>query len=162
MKLDYLEFILENCDTIRVEGKNICLFRIEDIETSFYGNSNYAIKQERANLFCIELKPQANKVHYELEEEDWKTTVFTRLKQHSDITGIRFKLDGQEYYYVIDWNEEDEYNNSYQTSFESSLGYLYIKISRNKSFSDCFPDNYIEHADAFNFSFVEEGGEENV
>lgn len=150
-KIDYLELIFENCEIIRIESKNICKFLAEDISTSFYGWVDFTIKRETVNSFCLELRPQANIEYNPFGEKDWNTFVFDRIEKHSDLTHIRFTLDNKEYYFSLDWDEENEFSNSYQQTLRSSLGFLYLKVSRNKTLSDYFSKDYIENAEDINF-----------
>ena len=99
----------------------------------------------------MELHPKANTVHYPFGEKQWKTTTFDRLQKYSDITHIEFVLDGQKYSYAVDWEEEDDdTNNCYQTTYESEEGFLYIKVSKDRSILDFFPEGYIAVAGDLN------------
>ena len=156
MKIEYIDFILENCEVVHIEGKYICNFGIKDIQTQFFGNSSWALKQEVAKSFFMELHPKANTIHYPLGEKQWKTTAFDRLQKYSDITHIEFVLEGQKYSYAVDWEEDDDTNNCYQTTYESEEGFLYIKVAKDKSILDFFPEEYIAVAGDLNIIFEDE------
>lgn len=160
MKLDYLDLILENCEVIHIDGKYICFFKADDIQTSFYGIGSWTIKQETVRSFCVELHPKANTIHYPLGVKDRETTTFARLKKYPDITHIEFVLDGQKYYYAVDWDGIDGQDNIYQTTYESELGFLYIKVEKDKSILDFFTEDYIKNANEINHIY--EGENENV
>ena len=140
-KIEYLDFILENCEVVHIEGKYICNFGIKDIQTQFFGNSSWALKQEVAKSFFMELHPKANTIHYPLGEKQWKTTAFDRLQKYS---------------YAVDWEEDDDTNNCYQTTYESEEGFLYIKVAKDKSILDFFPEEYIAVAGDLNIIFENE------
>ena len=150
MKFDYIDFILENCEVVHIDGKYICNFGIKDIQTQFFGNCSWALKQEVVKTFFMELHPKANTVHYPFGEKQWKTTTFDRLQQYSDITHIEFVLDGQKYSYAVDWEESDDTNNWNQATYKSGNDFLYIKISSDKSILDFFPEEYIAVAGDLN------------
>lgn len=156
MKFDYIDFILENCEVVHIDGKYICNFGIKDIQTQFFGNCSWALKQEVVKTFFMELHPKANTVHYPFGEKQWKTTTFDRLQKYSDITHIEFVLDGQKYSYAVDWEESDDTNNWNQATYKSGNDFLYIKISYDKSILDFFPEEYIAVAGDLNIIFEDE------
>lgn len=62
MKLKYIEFVFENCDSIKIEGKYIGDFLVDNLETSIKRIACNSIdKIDVANTIAIEIHKDANK-----------------------------------------------------------------------------------------------------
>ena len=167
MKLNYITFVFENCDCITIEGKYICDFVVDDIETYFKRIACNAInKIEATNTFAIEIHKDANKERYQFDQtdyKDWRHLVFDRL-QTGDITHIDFELEEQyldegvtpkkyKYSYSVDWSGDDDFYNESQKTYVSKVGHLYIVISENKGIEDFFDKEWIDDKDSMDFHF---------
>lgn len=162
-KLKNITFILENCDSITIDGKYVGDFLVDDIKTSFNRTAlNCIEKIESAHTFAIEIHKDANKERCSFGQVGCdKHMTFNRLAA-SDITAIQFELEIEvesldyntqiaksEYYdYYIPWNGENEYFNESQINYISVRGHFYITIAKDKSIEDFFE---LEEIDDDNF-----------
>lgn len=169
MKLKYIEFILENCDSIKIEGKYIGNFLVEDIKTSIQRIACNAInRMDTANTFVIEIHKDANKERYQFDQtqrEDFKQMTFDRLTSSNDITSIEFELEEaypseqsaapcrEHYHYYVKWEGESDYTNEAQKTYLSMDGNLYIVIADGKKIEDIFDINEIEDKEYMDFHF---------
>ena len=65
MKLTYIEFVFENCDSIKIEGKYIGDFLVDNLTTSIKRIACNSIeKMDVANTVAIEIHKDANKERY--------------------------------------------------------------------------------------------------
>lgn len=168
MKLKYIEFVFENCDSIKIEGKYIGDFLVDNLETSIKRIACNSIEKiDVANTVAIEIHKDANKERYQFDQEhieNFKQMTFDRFKEYGDITSIQFELEedyveeGQgpcrEYYdYYVDWTGDSEYTNESQKTYLSKEGNLYIVISDGKNIEDFFDLEEIEDKDYMDFHF---------
>lgn len=168
MKLKYIEFIFENCDSIKIEGKYIGYFLVDDLETSIKRIASNSIeKMDSANIIAIEIHKDANKERYAFGQnhiEDFKEMIFDRFKKYGDITSIQFELEEdyvkeggeprREYYdYYTTWFGDSEYENEAQKIYLSKSGNLYIVIADKKNIEDFFCLEDIEDEEYMDFHF---------
>lgn len=168
MKLKYIEFVFENCDSIKIEGKYIGVFLVDNLETSIKRIACNSIdKIDVANTVVIEIHKDANKERYEFDQthiEDFKQMTFDRFKEYGDITSIQFELEedyvdeGQipcveHYNYCVDWTGESEYTNEAQKTYVSKEGNLYIVIADGKKIDDFFDLEEIDDEECMDFHF---------
>ena len=163
MKLKEITFILENCDSITIDGKYVGDFLVEDIRTSVSRIACNAInKMDIAYTFAIEIHKDANKERYPFGFIEDKELTFNRLVAYDDITSIDFKLiedyveEGQEpiiehYHYYIHWTGESDYVNESQKSYISNVGNLYIVIADGKNIEDFFDKEAIDDEEEMDF-----------
>lgn len=176
MKLTYIEFIFENCDSIRIEGKYIGDFLVDNLTTSIKRIACNSIeKMDVANTVAIEIHKDANKERYPFGRsniEYFKEMTFDRLKKYGDITSIQFELEEdyvkegeesrREYYdYYTTWFGDSEYENEAQKTYLSKSGNLYIVIADKKNIEDffCLDDIEDEKYMDFNFNMYDVGDE---
>lgn len=160
MLIRKLEFVLENCEVITIDGKYIGDFHAGDIrkEVSRMACNHIGI-MEICHNFCVEIHKDANIEYSPFGCGDWKTTIFERLTKHNDITAIDISLydqyedDGNDIveHYYIHWGDDDEYNNSYQSSKVSKNGWLYIVASKDTAINEVYPDENIDDKDFIEF-----------
>ena len=168
MKLKYIELVFENVDSIKIEGKYIGDFLVDNLETSIKRIACNSIdKIDVANTVAIEIHKDANKERYQFYQthiEDFRQMTFDRIKNCADITSIQFELEedyveeGQvscvEYYdYYVDWTGDSEYTNEAQKTYLSKDGNLYIVIADKKEISDFFDLEEIEDKEYMDFHF---------
>jgi len=168
MKLKSIEFILENCDSIVVDGKYIGYFDVSDIKSSISRIAcNSIARMDVANTVVIETHNDANKKRHLFECDEFEEeSTFDRLCA-GDVTRIMFDLidefppvDSREqkiehYDYYVDWvgcNDDDSENKA-QTTYVSDLGNLYLVISKEKSVEDFFNKEEINDKDYVDFTF---------
>lgn len=172
MKLKYIKFVFENCDSIKIEGKYIGDFLVDNLETSIKRIACNSIdKIYVANTVAIEIYKDANKERYQFDQdhvENFKQMTFDRFKAYGDITSIQFTLEedyieeGQvpckEYYdFYVDWTGDSDYENDAQKIYLSKEGNLYIVIADGKKIEDFFDLEEIEDENyiAFHFSMCD-------
>lgn len=165
MKLKYITFTLENCDQITVDGKYIGDFYVGDIKSEIRRIAcNSIMKMDISKEFAIEIHKKANKEHFELGCESFKTTVFEVLTRCNDITSIEFELEDQyvedeeipakEYYdYFVNWCGDSDYDNDAQKSYISKPGHLYLVIDKNSKIEDYFDKEEIDDEETMKFHF---------
>lgn len=168
LKLTYIEFVFENCDSIKIEGKYIGDFLVDNLTTSIKRIACNSIeKMDVANTVAIEIHKDANKERYQFGQsniEYFKEMTFDRLKSYEDITSIQFELEedyveeGQsprrEYHdYYVSWTGDNEYVNEDQKTYLSKSGNLYIVIADKKNIEDFFYLEDIEDEEYVDFHF---------
>lgn len=168
MKLTYIEFVFENCDSIKIEGKYIGDFLVDDLKTSMQRIACNSIEKiDTANTVAIEIHKDANKERYQFGQshiEDFKEMTFDRFKKYGDITSIQFELEEdyveegrsprREYYdYYVSWTGDNEYVNEAQKTYLSKSGNLYIVIADKKNIEDFFCLEDIEDEEYMDFHF---------
>ena len=73
MKLTYIEFVFENCDSIKIEGKYIGDFLVDDLKTSMQRIACNSIEKiDTANTVAIEIHKDANKKDINLDKATLK------------------------------------------------------------------------------------------
>lgn len=171
MKLKYIRFIFENCDSITIDGKYVGDFVVDDIRKRISRVASNAICEiDTTHMFFIEIHKDANVERYQLGMTDrpsCKQMAFDRFTKYNDITHIEFELeDGyteegklpykKDYEYSVCWNsnEDDGFENKCQTSHISKDGHLYIAIDENRSVGDFFDLEEIDDEDYMNFKFT--------
>lgn len=168
MKLKYIEFVFENCDYIKIEGKYIGDFLVDNLSTSVKRIACNSIDNVNiANIIAIEIHKDANKGRYQFDQEDsddFQQMIFDRLTKYNDITSIQFELEetyieeGQapcikHYDYYVDWTGDSEYTNEAQKTYLSKMGNLYIVIADGKKIEDFFELENIEDDEYMDFHF---------
>lgn len=120
-----IEIVLENCEVMRFNEKD-CSVYLDGIGRHYYGEeSDYTTARD----VMIRIRDEANpELDPEWETEDWKK----RLKVN-DITQIWIGDDC----YFVDWCEDSDYVNAYQTTTEDDLN-LFCIISRTRKVPEDF------------------------
>lgn len=138
-QVESVEFVLENCDFVRVKSENFARFVLKDIEVSVEGFSfdvGFASinKKNRAGTIICELFPEANQMHHPLGiEEIEEESVFSLLAQ-DDITSLYIRYeDGSIEQYWTSWEDKTigGEENLHQRSHISASGSLYLVISKD-------------------------------
>lgn len=158
MKLQYIGFIFENCDSIRIDGKYVGDFLVDDLTRKIKRVACNSIRRlDTANTVVVEIHKDANKERHEFDQndvEDFKQMTFDRLKLN-DITSICFELvedcveeskePVKEYYsYFVDWVGDSDYSNEAQKVYLSGCGNLYLVIADGADIEDFFDLEKIE------------------
>ena len=168
MKLKYITFVFENCDCITIDGKYVGEFLVDDIQTCIQRIACNSIEKiDSVNTFVIEIHKDANIERYQHNQtgyEEWKQMTFDRFIA-SDITNIEFKLEsdcdgyvGEDREYLLDWHnywinwsEENDKFNEFQTNYISKDGHLYIVIAKDKFIESFFDLNMINDSEYMDF-----------
>ena len=146
MKIKQIRFVLENCETFEISGRNIGWILLDEIsETIARTAINYVDEIHYCKRFEIEIFSEADMTYHPFDVEDIEKTVFERLTEGNDITLIEIVWeDDTVNSFRPEWYGESEFSNEGQNGVVSDLGNLYIAINedfckRTKSIYDIFP-----------------------
>jgi len=167
LRLKYVELTFENCDTIKIDGKYIGEFCVEDIRPSVRRIACNSIdKINIAHTIIIEIHKDANKERYEFgnEVENFKQMTFDRIKEYNDITSIRLEFEKpyakeeqmaciESYDYLANWVGDDDNSNEAQKTYLSKPGNLYLIIADGKKIEDFFSLEDIEDNERMELKF---------
>lgn len=173
MLIRKLEFVLENCEVVRIDGKYIGDFYAGDIKKEISRMAcNHIGMEEICHSFYVEIHKDANKKYAPFGDIEWKTLAFERLTQYNDITSVIIHLYDQYdeearedeskdtvYNYLIHWVGDDDYENPAQKSKIAKTGWFYLVIDEKSELEDVFPNDIVddeEHAD-FHASMLDIG-----
>lgn len=151
MKLKYIEFIFENCDRFKIDGKYIGAFIIDDIKKQICRVAcNSIMEMDIAQSIIIEINKDANEEYFEfgVDNNDLKIFKFDRISSSNDITSIEFVLEedisephipkAKHYHYYTYWVGDNDYLNEVQSTLVDKDGNLYIVIEKDKKVNDYF------------------------
>ncbi|MFI2856883.1 hypothetical protein ACH6EH_07055 [Paenibacillus sp. JSM ZJ436] len=137
-KVKYVEFILENCECLRVDGQFIGNFAIDDIKKSIMKHYNSIIYQDTCSLFAIAINRNANRDYQVFGIEVEHQNLFKRLSE-GDICSARIVYSDESLDEVnVDWIGESDYHNEAQDSYVSKNGDLYIVINKDSNVEKYF------------------------
>lgn len=140
-EIKYIELILENCEVIRIDGRYIGDFAINDIKESICRQGcNYIGRIKKCECFYMSIYREENiekEIEFTMGALNEKAKPFKRLSEYNDITQIIICFnDGKEVGVYVPWDEESEYRNSYQKTCMSDKGDLYILINKELNIED--------------------------
>ena len=129
-----IEIVFENSDTVKLlptEFDGFRMFNPVELITCSECQLHTSVFLE-----CVNFTLKKNKVFYEQGEEDWKTTLYERMKRN-DITQIYIELeDGEVKRYGVDYEDLDENDlcspNKNQ-SWKEEDGQLTVTIGKKES-----------------------------
>ena len=127
--IKYIRIILENCEVIKIDGKYIGYFLLDDIKKSvqIFGCNSFGTAWT-AQLFAVEIHKDANRINEAFGEET-SETIFERLQKYNDITSVEVvENDGPITKCFVRWDGFDENDN--QTSVIGENGNLYIVVDK--------------------------------
>lgn len=152
--IKHIDLILENCDYIRIDGKHIGYFAMEDIckVASISGCNAFSV-QEVARETFIEISPNANKEYHPLAINSETDYPFHRLTEYNDITSIEIATDDDKLHYFVNWTGNSDYENESQSSAIGKNGCLYIVISENHTAKEYFKENLNQEFKPWDFGF---------
>lgn len=151
-----IQLVLENCEVIYVPVKVIGQINIEGLSRSIYRQACNSISDsEECDEFVIQIHRSFDtSEHGSGFTKDDKTLPFKRISDYSDITAIVVKYeDDSEEYIFVPWNEESEYENTYQKNLINEWGDLYIVISKKKDIKDVFEEEELTNKDEIEFGW---------
>lgn len=147
MKLENLVLIFENCEHVEFGGGYVGEFCIEDIETSIRRTAINSIDVLHIpHVVAIEIQKDGDGC-YRIFNSDELRRKFERIKEYNDIANVEFDLvdrAGRITHFKYETIWDGEYDNRYQTVYESVHGHLYIVISDTKRIEDIFPTRVID------------------
>ena len=111
--LTKIELNFENCDSVTIDASNIEEMKIEEITENTYYSRGDLIKTRACENFWIVIKPKANVIYHEFQNENRPMKIFDRLRIWQDIVSVTLHYsDGtaeQEIY--IPWENDFQNNN---------------------------------------------------
>lgn len=116
MNIEYIEFALENCESMKIPFENFKQFHLEE-------------KEEYVNLDCI-IEGVDNIEHFTYTKGE---SPFQRLVRYNDISGItiKFKDKKNTVSYLPIWHNPYFTNNEFQTSSILEFNKIHIRINRD-------------------------------
>lgn len=141
LELEKVDLIFENCEYVSIPAKQIrCLIMRDEYKTLSYSEWNKYHEFKHTSVDCLQiykkwLKENYTKFTEEIINKD--SNVYDRLVNYSDITSIElFWIDESnsefEATYYVPWNDESEYENTYQVVKETDEEYIEISILTDK------------------------------
>ncbi|ASA22672.1 hypothetical protein [Paenibacillus donghaensis] len=137
-KITSVEFGLENCEVLIIEGKHIGNFQVRDLKNHITKHYQSITHMTTCDLFSIAISKHANKDYFAFDIEEYKHNAFERLS-NGDICSVNLIYDDEtkdEFY--VDWVGDSEYVNEAQDSYLSKLGDLYIVVSKDQTVKSQF------------------------
>lgn len=135
-KVKEIHLVLENCEYVVVSTKYLPQIVLSEITHEITREAmNSVSKSLKVKSAYIEIiKPDTIKVNDLFGDEEEDYVCKRRIVDGGDITAIQviYKDNSSEYYWV-EWNEEDEYYNSYQKVEISKEGNLHLLIQKDKT-----------------------------
>ena len=152
--IKHIDLILENCDSIRIDGKHIGFFVIDNIRkrTGVLGCNSFGT-QEIADEIYLEISPDANKEYHPLGIPSEKEIPFERLSKYHDITSIDIITDDQTLRYYTNWTGDSDYENAAQTSTIGKNGCFYLAIAKRKTAQEYFADDLEKPFEPWEYGF---------
>lgn len=125
-KSSIISVVLENCEYYDFDEKNVTII-LDGIRIERYGRfgAMYVVKH-----CLIEIENDAKTLN---KLEDWQTDWKDRIDR--DITQIQ--MDGETYH--VNWEEDSDYENAYETDLHDEFVHTYI-ISKTKKNRDDFDE----------------------
>ena len=154
MKLEKIDFILENCEVISIDGKYVNTFLVDDIIYYSPPPNSYTPEIFYAGVFFVGIHKDANEEYCIHNLKNCEMLIFKRLIAFPDICQIKIVFDTQEYCYWLSWNNElSDCYNSYQSCYLTDEGHLYISVAKDKTIYDFFSQDCLLDNEAINDSF---------
>jgi len=152
-----IELQFENCEGLRLGINVFGYVYLGKIKTEIVRIAcNAIVEQDFANEIALEIYSEAEKLGEWVPSWSNYAPKLRRIMDYNDITHIRILYeDGTEHTYQVDYREESEAlgaPNLNQNTYLSSLGNLYITISKDNNIEDYFPRKYTEDVELVEFN----------
>ncbi len=140
-EVKYIELVFENCEEVRIDRKDIGCFWCTDVCSTI---ARYACNSIDKKQFCkelyIEISPDANKQFVSFGKETGRT-IFQRIQEWNDITHIAvYYEDGTDDYIALEWGDNNDFTNTYQSSVIGEFGSLHVLVSQYKKVEEVAND----------------------
>ena len=141
-----VEIVLENCETITIDAKYFVVFKISKVEEEYKRLANIVAKIKKAHCIEFVLHNDANVEYHPFGDWTQKTTVFTRLVKHHDITQLNLFYEGEDEpeNIIIDYDEKPGKEmvlgaeNINIDTYYNKKGHLFLSICKDKKIEDLF------------------------
>ena len=148
-EISKIELVLENCETITIDAKYFVFFKISNIEQKYERLANIVAKYKKAHCIEFVLHKDANKEYHPFGNWEQKTTVFTRLIRHHDITQLNlfYEEENEPENIIVDYDEEHGKEmvlgaeNINMDTYYNKKGHLFLSICKDKKIEELF-DRY--------------------
>lgn len=135
-KLSKVEFGLENCEVISIDGEYIGNFSVRDMKNHINKHYNGIMHMTTCDLFSIAINRNAN-AKLEAFDDD-ERMIFERLSS-GDICSVDLIYDDESKdSFYVDWVGESDYKNEGQKTYVSKLGDLFIVVSKDENVDTVF------------------------
>lgn len=137
-KLEKVEFALENCELIVIDGKHIGNFYVSDLKRHISKHYNSIQHMQICEGFSIMINRKADVKYNVFDMEDEVGETFKRLSS-GDICSVRIAYnDGSDDDFYVTWTGESDYLNEAQHAYINEFGDLFIEISKDGSIGKAF------------------------
>ena len=137
-KVEKVEFGLENCELIVIDGKHIGNFGVGDLRKHISKHYNSIRHTLICKNFWIMINRNADVKYKVFDMDDEEFGTFERLTS-GDICSVRIVYDdGTDDYFCVDWVGEADYKNEAQHTYINKFGDLFIEISETGSIEKTF------------------------
>lgn len=149
MNIDYIDLVLENCDVIRLESKDIDFFYIEGITETYTSQRDsegnlYTDKTEHCSHLGLLIN---NPKELTFDSLDGEITVYERVENYHDITAIDIIYEDKTHEYIyVDWND---YNYNYNLNQKTDYYYNILEVTINEDNSKGFLKDTSDEMDVF-------------
>ena len=125
-----IDVIFENCEFFSLDASDLKFVNFDKFETMIRRIAcNCVAKIVRANYIELHVKKGLNDIYNSFGQQDQPESKLERL-QGCDITSFEiFFEDGTSELIYVDWSDESEYSNKYQSDFFDDDGSLVVVIS---------------------------------
>lgn len=128
-KLKELELTFENLESVTIPGNYVGMFSLSKIHKDFVKAWHWDNVHELdvSGSALLILKPEANIKIEKCVSKDKK--IFDRIKEYNDLSIVTTMYDdGTSRDIAMHWYEGDDFVNRYQSSLETSNGYLIVVV----------------------------------
>ena len=158
-QISKVELVLENCESVAIDGKYIGDLRIEDIKRSISRIACNAIfDMSSCDHFSMSINRKAEDdknasdgLFDAFGDEVNHCSPFTRINKWQDITSVYIHFtDSRVEQFYVKWSD-DEYNNHYQKSHINKFGDLFIVINKDIELGNVFDLDEIDDQEHMDF-----------
>lgn len=128
--VEKIELSFENSEFTCIPIENVASLHISEMQKQItkHWYTNHVDEREYAETAYIFLNPAANIQYSPLNEEN----LFDRIVKYNDLVSIEFQGVVTKRTIYLEWDDEDAFENSYQTSLITKNGYLILIVDKKK------------------------------
>ena len=146
MKISKIEFILENCEFLNIDFKNVENIIIDKIYKRICTRGNKLVNEYVANDFFIHII-NTRKIDIDPNNQSQLEKNMIKLVGRNDITQINLIYDnGRIEHYWLPWaNVEKDYNDWQDAVLSYNKGELFLKVNSSKDLDEDYIDLMYAH-----------------
>lgn len=128
--VEKIELSFENSEFACIPIENVASLHISELQKQItkHWYTNHVDEREYAETAYIFLNPSVNIQYSPLKEEK----LFDRIVKYNDLVSIEFQGVVTRRTVYLEWDDEDAFENSYQTSLITKNGYLILIVDKKK------------------------------